>query len=64
MAVFCWRARKTLTWRAGPMGVGAAAVRCGALVPQGGVALTTVGRREGDGTSKLAVGTGRRAEGT
>ena len=34
-----------------------------AVVPQGGVALAAVGRRERDGASKLAMRTGRRAEG-
>lgn len=43
------------------MGVGAG-VGGRAVVPQGGVALAAVGRREGDGTPKLAVRTGRGAE--
>lgn len=55
--------RRILTGRVGPMdvwtGVGGRAV-----VPQGGVAFTAVGWREGDGTPKLAVRTGRRAERT
>lgn len=41
-----------------------AGVRGGAVAPQGGVALTAVGRREGDGTPKLAVRAGRGAEGS
>lgn len=53
------RWRRTLTGRVGPMGV-RTGVGGRAVVPQGGVALTAVGRREGDGTAKLAVRTGRR----
>lgn len=55
------RWKRTLTGRVGPMGIGAA-VGGRAVVPQGGVALTAVGWREGDGTPKLAVRTHRRAE--
>lgn len=55
------RRRKALTGRAGPVsiwtGVGSRAV-----VPQGGVALAAVGRRDGEGTSKLVVRTGWRAQ--
>lgn len=54
--------RRALTGRAGPMGV-RTGVGGRAVVPQGGVSLTAVGRREGDGTPKLAVRAGRRAEG-
>lgn len=43
------------------MAVGAGVGR-GAVVSQGGVALTAVGRGEGDGTPKLTVRTGGRAE--
>lgn len=53
------RWRRTLTGRVGPMGV-RTGVGGRAVAPQGGVALTAVGRREGDGTAKLAVRTGRR----
>ena len=53
------RWRRTLTGRVGPMGV-RTGVGGRAVVPQGGVALTAMGRREGDGTAKLAVRTGGR----
>lgn len=55
-----WR-RRALTGRVGPMGVGTG-VGGRAMVPQGGVALTAVGWRKGEGAPKLAVRTGRRAE--
>lgn len=55
-----WRA---LTGRAGPMGIGTG-VGGRAVAPQGGVALTAMGWREGEGTPKLAVGAGRRAQRT
>lgn len=53
--------REILTGRVGLMGI-RAGVRGRAVVPQSGVALATMGWREGDWTPKLAVRTGWRAE--
>lgn len=55
------RWRRALTGRVGPMGI-RTGVGGRAVVPQGGVALTAMGRRGGEGTPKLAVRTGRRAQ--
>lgn len=52
---------ETLTGRVGPMSIWAG-VRRRAVVPQGGVALATMGWRNGNWTPKLAVRTGCRAE--